>query len=297
MGSVYAGLMASAGHEVHAITLWQDHAEAMARNGLRVEGASGDRTVRLHASTTTDGIGVCDLVMITTKAPDVEAAARAALPLLGPHTPVQAIQNGLGSAERVAAIVGADRTVIGVVGGFGASLRAPGHAHHNGMVIVHFGAFANLPRAALEASAEVWRSAGFNVELYDDTARMVWEKLIMNVAFSGSCTLTGMTIGQVLNDANAWKVARGCAEEAVAVAAAKGIKLQVGPPIEHIRKIGGMIPHARPSMLLDHMAHRRSEIEVINGAIPREGAKVGVPTPVNETVVALVKARENDFTA
>lgn len=50
-------------------------------------------------------------------------------------------------------------------------------------------------------------------------------------------------------------------------------------------------------MLLDHMAHRRSEIEVINGAIPREGAKVGVPTPVNETVVALVKARENDFTA
>ncbi len=297
MGSVYAGLMASAGHEVYAITLWPDHAEAMARNGLRVEGASGDRTVRLHASTTTDGIGVCDLVMITTKAPDVEAAARAALPLLGPHTPVQAIQNGLGSAERVAAIVGADRTIIGVVGGFGASLRAPGHAHHNGMVIVHFGAYANLPRTALEASAEVWRSAGFNVELYDDTARMVWEKLIMNVAFSGSCCLTGMTIGQVLNDANAWKVARGCAEEAVAVAMAKGIKLQVGPPIEHIRKIGGMIPHARPSMLLDHMARRRSEINEINGAIPREGAKVNVPTPVNDTVVALVKARENDFTS
>lgn len=297
MGSVYAGLMASAGHEVHAITLWQDHAEAMARNGLRVEGASGDRTVRLHASTTTDGIGICDLVMITTKALDVEAAARSALPLLGPHTPVQAIQNGLGSAERVAAIVGADRTVIGVVGGFGASLPAPGHAHHNGMVIVHFGAYANLPRAALEASAEVWRSAGFNVELYEDTARMVWEKLIMNVAFSGSCCLTGMTIGQVLNDANAWKVARGCAEEAVAVAAAKGIKLQVGPPIEHIRKIGGMIPHARPSMLLDHMARRRSEIDAINGAIPREGAKVNVPTPVNDTVVALVKAREVDFTS
>ena len=297
MGSVYAGLMAAAGHEVHAITLWQDHAEAMARNGLRVEGASGDRTVRLHASTTTDGIGICDLVMITTKAPDVEAAARAALPLLGPHTPVQAIQNGLGSAERVAAIVGPDRTVIGVVGGFGASLRAPGHAHHNGMVIVHFGAYAKLPRAALEASAEIWRSAGFNVELYDDTARMVWEKLIMNVAFSGSCCLTGMTIGQVLNDPNAWKVARGCAEEAVAVATAKGIKLEVGPPIEHIRKIGGMIPNARPSMLLDHMARRRSEINEINGAIPREGAKVNVQTPINDTIVALVKAREVDFTS
>lgn len=297
MGSVYAGLMADAGHEVYAVTLWADHAAAMARNGLRVEGVSGDRTVRVHASTTTDGIGICDLVMITTKAMDVEAAARAALPLLGPHTPVQAIQNGLGSAERIAAIVGADRTVIGVVGGFGASLRAPGHVHHNGMVIVHFGAFANLPRTALEASAAIWRSAGFNVELYDDTDRMVWEKLIMNVAFSGSCCLTGMTIGQVLNDPNAWKVARGCSEEAIAVANARGIKLDVGNPIEYIRKLGGMIPNARPSMLLDHMARRRSEINEINGAIPREGAKVNVPTPINDTVVALVKAREVDFTS
>ena len=295
MGSVYAGLMASAGHYVYAITAWPGHAAAMAKNGLRVEGVSGDRTVKVQASTTTDGIGPCDLVMITTKAPDVEAAARSALPLLGPDTPVQAIQNGLGSAEKIANIVGADRTIVGIVGGFGASMRGPGHAHHNGMVIVHFGAYGKLPRAKLDESANVWRSAGFDVELYDDTDRMVWEKLIMNVCFSGACTLTGMTIGQVLEDPNAWQVAKGCAEEAAAVAKAKGIIFGFSDPIGHIRKIGGQIPDARPSMLLDHMVRRRSEINVINGSIPREGRKVGVPTPVNDTVVALVKARENDF--
>lgn len=91
MGSVYATLMASAGHEVYGITLWEDHARAMARDGLRLEGASGEHVARVHGRTTTEGIGPCDLVVIATKVYDVEAAARAALPLLGPQTPVQAI--------------------------------------------------------------------------------------------------------------------------------------------------------------------------------------------------------------
>ena len=297
MGSVYAALMADAGHEIHAVTLWTDHAEAMARHGLRVEGASGDRTVRLHVGTTTDGIGPCDLVIIATKAFDVEEAARSALPLLAPNTVVQTIQNGLGSAERVAPIVGADRLAVGVVGGFGASLRAPGHVHHNGMEMVRFGAHAGLSRAALEASAAIWESAGFRTALFDDLRRMVWEKLIMNVTFSATCCLTGMTIGEVMRNPDAWRVARGCAEEAVVVAKAAGIRLEVGDPIEHIRHLGGRIANARPSMLLDHLARRRSEIDVINGSIPREGAKVGVPTPINDTVVALVKAREAGFDA
>jgi 2-dehydropantoate 2-reductase len=295
MGSVYAGLMASAGHEVFAITLWEDHAEAMARHGLRVEGASGDRTVPVHGCTSTEGVGSCDLVIIATKAAGAQAAARSALPLLGPSASVQTIQNGLGSADRVAAIIDPDRVAVGVVGGFGASLRAPGHVHHNGMEMVRFGAYAGLPRTELEAGAEVWRSAGFEVALFDNVDRMVWEKLIMNVAFSATSCLTGMTIGQVLSEPNAWQVARQCALEAVEVATARGIELKVGDPIEHIRRLGGKIPGARPSMLLDHLARQRSEIEVINGAIPREAAKVGLTAPVNATVVALVKAREADF--
>lgn len=297
MGSVYAGLMASAGHEVFAITSWEEHAEAITRCGMRVEGASGDRTVSIHGSTSTEGIGLCDLVLIATKATDVESAARSALPLLGSATLVQTIQNGLGSGERVAAIIDPDKLAIGVVGGFGASLRAPGHVHHNGMEMVRFGSYAGLPRSALEASAEIWRSAGFEVSLFDDTDRMVWEKLIMNVAFSATSCLTGMTIGQVLSNTNAWRVARDCAIEAVEVAAAQDINLQVGDPIEHVRSLGAEIPDARPSMLLDHLAQQKSEIETINGAIPREASKVGLDAPVNATAVALVKAREANFLA
>lgn len=293
MGSVYAALMADAGLEVHAVTLWPDHAAAMAANGLRCEGKSGDRTVRLaSAGTTTRGIGSCDIVIIATKAFDVEDAANQCVPLLKPGTVVQTIQNGLGSAEIVAPILGDDRIAVGVVGGFGASMRGPGHVHHNGMEMIRFGAFAGLSRARLEASAEVWRSSGFTVKLFEDIEQMVWEKLIMNVTFSGSCCLTGLTIGEVMDDPDAWRVAEGCGKEAVAVAKAKGVRLDVGDPIAHIRALGGKIPHARPSMLLDYIDGRRCEIDAINGSIPRLGRTLSVPTPVNDTVVGLVKARE-----
>jgi 2-dehydropantoate 2-reductase len=295
MGSVYAGLMVSAGHEVHAVTLWADHAAAMREHGLRVEGASGDRTVPVHASMTTDGIGPCDLVIIATKAFDVEAAAKASIPLLGPKTPVQTIQNGLGSPERAAAVLGADRIAIGVVGGFGASIRAPGHAHHNGMEMIRFGALAGLSRDALNTAAEIWRSSSFKVALFDDVRQMVWEKLIMNVAFSGTTCATGMTIGEVMGNPDAWKVAEGCSLEAIAVAKAAGIKLDVGDPIEHVRKLGSKIPNAKPSMLLDHLAHRRSEVDAINGAIPVEAAKYNIPTPMNDALVAIIRAREAAF--
>ncbi len=297
MGSVYAALMVSAGHEVHAVTLWPDHAEAMATKGLRCEGASGDRTVPIHASTTTEGIGVCDLVIIATKAFDVEAAARSSVSLLGPETVVQTIQNGLGSPEIAAPIVGPDRLAVGVVGGFGASMRGPGHVHHNGMEMIRFAAYAGLPRRLLEASAEIWRSAGFEVQLFEDVTQMVWEKLIMNVTFSGTTCATGLTIGEVMDDPHAWGVARGCAEEAIAVAKAAGIRLEVGDPLEHIRKLGGKIPNARPSMLLDYNAGLRGEVDAINGSISRLGRKYGVPTSVNDTVIGIIKARERGFPA
>jgi 2-dehydropantoate 2-reductase len=248
--------------------------------------------VPIHASTTTAGIGQCDLVVIATKAFDVEAAAASCAPLLGDGTVVQTVQNGLGSPEIAAPIVGPDRVAIGVAGGFGASMRSPGHVHHNGMEMVRFGPFAGLPNQQLRASAAIWESAGFQVTLFDDIQQMVWEKLIFNVAFSGSACMTGLTIGEILADADAWSVARGCSEEAVAVAGAAGVTLDVGDPIEHVRRLGGKIAGARPSMLLDFQAGQRCEIDAINGSIPRIGRPLGVPTPVNDTVVGLVKSRE-----
>ena len=291
MGSVYAALLTDAGNEVWAIDRWQEHVDAINANGLRVEGASGDRTVRLHASTNAADAGICELVIVATKALDVEAAAESLRPLLGPDTVVLPIQNGLGGPDRIAAVVGEEPVIIGVTGGFGASMRGPGHAHHNGWELVRLGERHGPATDRVRAVAQVWEDAGFRVAVFDDVDQLVWEKLLCNSTFSGTCTVLEWTIGEVLADPHAWSIASGCASEVFAVAQAKGIHLDFDDPVAYARAFGETIPGARPSMLLDLLACRQCEIDVINGAIGPAARSVGLEAPINETVSALVRAK------
>lgn len=202
------------------------------------------------------------------------------------------IQNGLGSAEIVAEVLGGDRVVLGVAEGFGASVVAPGHVHHHGRGLVRLGERAGPVSARVERIAGVWRDAGLAVRTYDDVGRLVWEKLVCNVAFSGPCTLLGWTIGQVLDDPHAWSVASACARETYDVAEASSMALAYDDPVAHVRAFGEGIRGARPSMLLDRLAGRPCEIDVINGAVPPRAAAVGLEAPTNAAVTALVKAGE-----
>ena len=295
MGSVYAALLADAGHDVWAIDSWQDHIDAMRRNGLRLEGASGSRTVKLNATSNTEEVGQCDLVIIATKAMHVEAASRSALCLVGEHTSILSIQNGLGGPDTAADILGKDKVLVGVVGGFGASIKEPGFAHHNGWELVRLGEFSGPVTQRLENIADTWKSGGFRVECFDDIDQLIWEKLICNVCFSGTCTVTGLTIGEVMEDTNAWICASNCALEAYNVAIAKKINVRIDDPIEYVRNFGSKIPKAKPSMLLDHIAGRMSEIDAINGAIPVAGSDVDVSTPFNTAISALVRNKETQM--
>ena len=296
MGSVYAGLLADeGGHEVHAIDTWGDHVAAISEKGLRVEGASGDRTVKIKASTDGAGVSDADLVVIATKHDGVDAAAELALKVAKRDAPILTIQNGLGSADRVAEIVGSDRIMMGVVGGFGASMKGPGHAHHNGMEFLRLGEMDGGMSDRLETVAEAWRAGTFKVLTFDDIHKMVWEKLICNCTYSAVGALSGLTVGEMQANPHAWSLSSSCALEAFNVAIAKHIKLDFDDPVAYVRAFGQKILGARPSMALDHIAGRKAEIENINGAIPREGGKLGIATPVNSTLVAALRAKEASF--
>jgi 2-dehydropantoate 2-reductase len=129
------------------------------------------------------------------------------------------------------------------------------------------------------------------VQAYDDVDQLVWEKLICNACFSATCAVLERTIGEVLDDPCAWHVASSCAREAYDVARARGITLAFDDPVAYARAFGEKIPGARPSMLLDILAGRPCEIDVINGAIPPAARDLGLAAPVNEVVTALVKAK------
>jgi 2-dehydropantoate 2-reductase len=296
MGSIYAGLLADAGHRVIAVDTNAAHLAAIAQHGLRVSGASGDRTVRLDAHLAPP-TGAMDLVIIAVKAAHARSAAASALPLVGPATRVLTIQNGLGAAEQVAAAVGPERLLVGVAQGFGASLPAPGHAHHNDMKAIRMGAYAGLGADAVAQVATVWREAGFDAAAVADILAMQWEKLICNVAYSAPCALTGLTVGEMVDDPEAGPVSRAAAREAWTVARALGVAIAVDDPVALVRDFAARMPHAKPSVLLDIEAGRVSEVAVINGAVPREGAKVAVPAPVNAALTGLVQALERRASA
>ena len=143
--------------------------------------------------------------------------------------------------------------------------------------------------------ARIWRDAGFNVKAYEDVNQLIWEKFICNVTFSGTCTVLGMTVGEVMTNDHAWQVALGCGLEAHAAGVARGIAFSFDDAAAYIADFGARIPGAQPSMLLDHLARRRSEIDAINGMVPVVAAEVGTAAPLNSAIAALVRAREAGF--
>jgi 2-dehydropantoate 2-reductase len=291
MGSVYAGLLADAGNDVWAIDIDATHIAAIADKGLRVEGASGDRVVPLRATTDCEDVGIAELVVIATKVMNVRAAAEAAVSLVGHDTVVLAIQNGLGGPELASEILG-DAVAAGSVGGFGASLVAPGHVHHHGMEFLALGELKGAVTPRVERVAAVLRHARFKIATDDNIQTRIWEKLICNACFSGPSVVLDLTIGEILEQPDAWAVAAACAEEALAAAQAKGIPLTVRDASEYARAFGHTIPNAVPSMLIDVRAGKPSEVDYINGAVARVGDEFGVAARVNRTITSLVKARE-----
>ena len=229
MGSVYAGLFAAAGNDVTAVDVDVERVEAIRTGGLRVSGASGERVVQIAATTRPADVGVVELVVIATKAFDAGAAAASAHPLVGPETTVLTIQNGLGAADAVAEVVDERQLLVGVAGGFGASLVEPGHAHHHGMELVRLGERTGPVTARCELIADVWREAGFTVRTYDDVRRLLWEKLICNACYAGICGLLELTIGEVIENPWAWSIALRCAQETLDVGRARAVPISTSP--------------------------------------------------------------------
>lgn len=298
MGSIYAALLADAGNEVWAVDTWAEHLDAIRRKGLRVEGASGDRTVKsIKTAASAADLAGAGLFILATKASGVGAAAKAIAPYCGADAPVLTIQNGLGAGERIAEFLPTDHVLLGVADGFGASMKGPGHAHHNNMKLIRIGEMKGGLTPRVERIAKVWRDAGFNVQAFADVNQLIWEKFIVNVTFSAPCTAFACTIEELMGNPDRWHIAKSAMREAYEIGRRKGVNFSIGDPDAYVTKFGQAMPKARPSMLLDHLARKPSEIDAINGMVPVLGREIGMPTPYNDVLAAVVRAREAQFKA
>jgi 2-dehydropantoate 2-reductase len=296
MGSIYAVMMAEAGHEVWAIDSWADHVDSINAGGLRLDGISGDRRVTsIKAATDLAAAGACDLYVIATKAGGVGEAARAVAGVMRPDSLILTIQNGLGAAERIGAHMPVDNVLLGVADGFGASMRGPGHAHHNAMRLIRLGEIDGGMTERLQNLESLWLEAGFTARAFDDITQLIWEKFVCNVTLSAPCTAFDCNIGELMANAEAWAVALGCAREAHQCGLAEGVNFSFDDVEIYVTEFASLMPDASPSLRLDHLAGRASEIDAINGMVPVIGARHGIDTPVNDTLSAIVRAREAAF--
>jgi 2-dehydropantoate 2-reductase len=182
-----------------------------------------------------------------------------------------------------------------VAEGFGASMKGPGHVHHSAMKLIRVGEMNGGMSERLQRITGVWQQAGFNARAFADIDQLIWGKYICNVAFSGPCTVFDRTIGELMADPASWAIAQGCAREVQALGKARNIAFNFDDPIATITAFGRQMPDARPSMLLDHHARRPSEIDAINGMVVELGKQLGIPTPYNEVLSAVIRQREAEF--
>ncbi len=296
MGSVYAGLLGKAGHELWAIDTWQEHTDAIARSGLTVTGASGSFVVDgLNTGRTPQDAGPCDIWVIATKAQHVEEVAASIAPLLRPDSVVMAFQNGLGSGERVARHLPQQNILLGIAEGFGSAVPQPGYVHHDGMRLIRIGEMEGGLTDRVLLIEQLWRDAGFNVRAFADVNLMIWEKFLCNVTLSAPCAAFDVTVGELMASPEAWTVALRCTMEAYRVGASQGVRFNFDDPVPYVTEFAATIPDASPSMRLDHLARRPSEIDVINGQVVELSRQLGLPAPYNETLCAILRQRESQF--
>jgi 2-dehydropantoate 2-reductase len=298
MGSVYAGLLGKAGHEVWAIDTWQDHIDTIAANGLSVSGASGSFVVdNINVGQVPRDAGSCDIWIIATKASAVDGVAAEIAPLLEPDSVVMAFQNGLGAGERVARHIAPDHILIGIAEGFGSSIPGPGHVHHEGMRLIRIGEMRGGMTDRVKRIEQAWGEAGFNVRSFSDVTLMIWEKFLCNVTLSAPCAVFDLTVGELMSNPETWNVALGCTSEAYQLGVAMGVQFSFDDPLRYVTDFAATIPNASPSMRLDHLARRPSEIDVINGQVVTLSTELGLSAPYNEALCAILRHREAQFVA
>jgi 2-dehydropantoate 2-reductase len=296
MGSLF-GAKLSPLADVWLVDPWVAHIHVMQREGLLLTGLDGESSVVLvQATTDPDEIGgEVDLAIIFVKSHQTAEAARWAKPLLKPGGLALTLQNGLGNLEVIAGVLGAERAIQGVTA-HGATLVGPGQVRHAGQGMTHI---ASKPSVAsqLNQVIKLFKQAGFETEASENLDTLLWGKLIINVAINPLTAILRVLNGQLVEVKAARELMMAAVDEAVRVAEVKGINLPYDDAHERVRTVAIATGRNRSSMLSDVLRHVPTEIDVINGVIVREGAKLDVPTPVNQSLVWLVKAIEATYEA
>ena len=297
MGCLFGGLLHEGGLKVTLVDIWREHVDAINRNGLRILGHGGDRSVFVRATTKPTEVERADVVLVQCKAFHTTEAVRQAASIFGKDTVAISFQNGLGNEEAIGEVVGIERVLGGLTVRAG-SVVEPGVIRNYSDLPTYVGELTGgiSPRAELIGAA--FSQAGLKTKASENIVRELWKKLLINVGVSASSAVTGVSVRDALSVPELLEIALEAVDEAAAVGKAAGVELDANATREMLSQITGEggTSENRSSMCVDLLNKRRTEIDFINGAVVRLGRTYGIPTPVNKALVAVVKGLERTFT-
>jgi 2-dehydropantoate 2-reductase len=284
VGCYYGAMLARAGHDV-ALVARPSHVAAIERTGLRLETRQFDEQVRVRASTDAAVVQGADLVLFSVKSMDTESAGRQLAGHLAPGALVLCLQNGVDNADRLRLVL-PQHAVAAAVVYVASEMAGPGHVRHHGR-----GELVIEPSARSEAVARALVAAGVPTEVSANVRGALWTKLILNCAYNAVSAIAQRPYGENVRSEGIPEVMRDAVAECLAVARAEGV--QVPGDIDlAVHRIAETMPTQFSSTAQDLARRKPSEIDYLNGLVVRRGAALGVATPVNRTLWALVKLIE-----
>jgi 2-dehydropantoate 2-reductase len=291
VGGYYGARLALAGQRVTLVARGA-HLRAIRERGLLVWSPLGDFLVRAEATDDPSSVHDVDVVVVAVKGYDNDTALAAVPPMLGPATVVLTLQNGVESADQLAALVGRAR-VIGGPTYIATSLRAPGLIVQTGTHRrIVFGELFDPPPAVTDRVAAlhgIFTGADIQSEAVADARVPLWEKLVFLAPLSGLCAAMRRPTGAVWHDPFARALFDVAMREVVAVGRAEGVPLPEDAIDKVHRYVDALPPSMTPSLLIDLAAGKRLELEALQGAVVRRGRRHGVPTPTLDTLYAVLK--------
>jgi 2-dehydropantoate 2-reductase len=297
VGCFYGGMLARAGEDVTLIGRPR-HVDAVNANGLTLEMRGGYEQIAMPASVEPSAVAGAGLVLFCVKSTATDEAAHAIAPHLAPDAVVLALQNGVDNVERLRAAV--DRPVIPAVVYVGCAMAGPGHVKHNGRGDLVIGADEAGAPPALHARVEeigsAFGAAGIPVRISGNVIGELWVKLAINCAYNALSALTRGRYGFLAEREHARGVQRDVVKEIEALAAVKGVRIPDEKLLETVYAVAGAMPGATSSTEQDIARGQPTEIDHLNGYVAREGERLGLATPVNRTLHALVKVLEANRT-
>lgn len=288
VGCYYGGMLARAGHEVVLIARSQ-HVEAITKDGLHLETTTFDEHVRLSASSDPSAVQGAQLVLFCVKSLDTESAGALMLPHLAPDALVLCLQNGVDNADRLRTVL-PQHAVAAAVVYVATEMAGPGHVKHHGR-----GELVIEPTSASQGVAQALVAAGVPTEISSNVRGALWAKLIINCAYNAVSAIAQLPYGKTAVGEGIPDVMRDVVAECQAVAKADGVQV-AGDVDTAIRKIFETMPNQLSSTAQDLARGKRSEIDYLNGLIVRRGQALGIATPANRVLWALVKLLESKRT-